>query len=136
MLQDLIGGQIQMCFASALNSKPFVDAGRIKIIGVTGPARMEILPTVKTLQEQGVQDEPYSVVGWVAMAAPAGTPRTITDKLQVHLAKIAKDPDIRQKILAAGFEPLLNTPEAFSKNYERDMPVWKSLVEQSGAKLG
>ncbi len=136
MLQDLIGGQIQICFASALNTKPFIDAGRIKIIGVTGTARMEILPAVTTIKEQGVGDEAYSIAGWVAMAAPADTPREIIDQLQSHLADIAKDADIRQKILAAGFEPLINTPEAFRKNYERDMPIWKSLVEQSGAKLG
>ncbi|MHC8945968.1 tripartite-type tricarboxylate transporter receptor subunit TctC [Advenella incenata] len=136
MLQDLIGGQIQMCFASALNTKPFIDAGRIKILGVTGTARMEILPAVATIKEQGVADEAYSIAGWVAMAAPTDTPRKIIDKLQSHLAEIAKDPVIRQKILAAGFEPLINTPEAFRNNYERDMPIWKSLVEQSGAKLG
>lgn len=136
MLQDLIGGQIQMCFASALNTKPFIDAGRIKILGVTGTSRMEILPAVATIKEQGVADEAYSIAGWVAMAAPTDTPRKIIDKLQSHLAEIAKDPVIRQKILAAGFEPLINTPEAFRSNYKRDMPIWKSLVEQSGAKLG
>ena len=136
MLQDLIGGQIQMCFASALNTKPFIDAGRLKIIGVTGRSRMEILPAVATIQEQGMADDAYSVAGWVAMAAPAGIPDAIVGILQRQLADIATMPEIRQKILAAGFEPLINTPGEFRGNYERDMPIWKSLVEQVGAKLG
>ncbi len=136
MLQDLIGGQIQMCFASALNTKPFIDARRIRILGVTGKSRMEILPEVATIREQGMADDAYSVAGWVAMAAPAAIPDAVVDILRRQLADIANEPEIRQKILAAGFEPLINTPDEFRSNYERDMPIWKSLVEQAGAKLG
>lgn len=136
MLQDLIGGQIQMCFASALNTKPFIDARRIRILGVTGKSRMEILPEVATIREQGIADDAYSVAGWVAMAAPAAIPDAVVDILRRQLADIANEPEIRQKILAAGFEPLINTPDEFRSNYERDMPIWKSLVEQAGAKLG
>lgn len=74
MIQDLLGGQLQLCFSSALNTKPFIDAGRLKAIGVTGRERMEILPQLPTIHEQGVQDDAYSIAGWVAMGAPAGTP--------------------------------------------------------------
>lgn len=94
MIQELIGGQLQLCFSSALNTKPFIDSGRVKAIGVTGKQRMDILPKVPTIFEQGVQDDAYSIFGWVAMGAPAGIPKEIVDQLSAHLREVAKDPKV------------------------------------------
>ena len=65
MMQDLIGGQIQMAYASALQAKPYIDAGKLKAIGVTGEQRISVLPNVPTLVEQGLKDEVYRVTGWL-----------------------------------------------------------------------
>lgn len=135
MLQDLIGGQVQICFASGLSTKPFIDSGRLKAIGVTGRQRMEILPKVPTIYEQGVQDDAYAVIGWVAMGAPAGLPKDIVDQIYGHLREIIKEPKVLERITGAGFLPLMNSPEAFRENYQRDMPVWKALVDAADAKL-
>ena len=135
MIQELIGGQLQLCFSSALNTKPFIESGRLKAIGVTGKERMEILPKLPTIFEQGVTDDAYSIYGWVAMGAPAGTPREVVDQLYGHLREIIKDPKVLERITGAGFIPMMNSPQAFRDNYQRDMPVWKALVEHAGAKL-
>jgi tripartite-type tricarboxylate transporter receptor subunit TctC len=135
MIQDLIGGQLQLCFSSALNTKPFIESGRLKAIGVTGRQRMEILPKLPTIHEQGVTDDAYAIFGWVAMGAPAGTPREIVDQLYAHLREIGKDPKVLERIAGAGFMPMMNSPAAFRENYQRDMPIWKSLVEAADAKL-
>lgn len=135
MIQELIGGQLQLCFSSALNTKPFIDSGRVKAIGVTGKQRMDILPKVPTIFEQGVQDDAYSIFGWVAMGAPAGIPKEIVDQLSAHLREVAKDPKVVERIAAAGFLPMMNTPQEFQQNYQRDMPIWKALVEAAGARL-
>ena len=135
MIQDLIGGQLQFCFSSALNTKPFIEAGRLKAIGVTGRQRMQILPQVPTIFEQGVQDDAYSIFGWIAMGAPAGTPREIVDALHGHLREIARDAKVQERIVGAGFLALMNSPDEFRRNYQRDMPVWKTLVEAADAKL-
>ncbi|GKS89955.1 tripartite tricarboxylate transporter substrate binding protein [Acidovorax sp. SUPP2539] len=135
MIQELIGGQLQLCFSSALNTKPFIDAGRLKAIGVTGKQRMDILPTLPSIYEQGVPDDAYAIFGWVAMGAPAGLPKEIVDQLYGHLREIAKDPKVLERTVGAGFMPLMNSPEAFRENYQRDMPVWKALVDEAGAKL-
>ncbi|MDR3065982.1 MAG: tripartite tricarboxylate transporter substrate binding protein [Comamonas sp.] len=135
MIQELIGGQLQLCFSSALNTKPFIDSGRLKAIGVTGKERMEILPRLPTIFEQGVTDDAYSIYGWVAMGAPAGTPREVVDQLYGHLREIIKDPRVLERITGAGFIPMMNSPQAFRENYQRDMPIWKTLVEQAGARL-
>jgi len=135
MIQDLIGGQLQLCFSSALNTKPFIEAGRLKAIGVTGKQRMDILPQLPSIYEQGVQDDAYAIFGWVAMGAPAGMPKDLVDALYGHLREIAKDPKVLERTVGAGFMPLMNSPDAFRENYQRDMPVWKALVDEAGAKL-
>ncbi|GKS87044.1 tripartite tricarboxylate transporter substrate binding protein [Acidovorax sp. SUPP1855] len=135
MIQELIGGQLQLCFSSALNTKPFIDAGRLNAIGVTGKQRMDILPTLPSIYEQGVPDDAYAIFGWVAVGAPAGLPKEIVDQLYGHLREIAKDPKVLERTVGAGFMPLMNSPEAFRENYQRDMPVWKALVDEAGAKL-
>ncbi|WP_347654110.1 Bug family tripartite tricarboxylate transporter substrate binding protein, partial [Comamonas thiooxydans] len=135
MIQELIGGQLQLCFSSALNTKPFIDSGRLKAIGVTGKERMDILPKLPTIYEQGVHDDAYSIFGWVAMGAPAGTSKEVVDQLYGHLREIIKDPKVLERIAGAGFIPMMNSPQAFRDNYQRDMPIWKALVEQAGAKL-
>ncbi len=135
MIQELIGGQLQLCFSSALNTKPFIDSGRLKAIGVTGKERMDILPKLPTIYEQGVHDDAYSIFGWVAMGAPAGLPKEVVEQLYGHLREIIKDAKVLERIAGAGFIPMMNSPQAFRENYQRDMPVWKALVEQAGARL-
>ena len=135
MIQDLIGGRLQLCFSSALNTKALIESGRLKGIGVTGKERMEILPQLPTIYEQGARDDAYSIFGWVAMGAPAGISKEIVDQLYGHLREIAKDPKVQERISSAGFMMLMNSPEEFRQNYQRDMPIWKALVEAADAKL-
>lgn len=135
MIQELIGGQLQLCFSSALNTKPFIDSGRLKAIGVTGRQRMDILPKLPSIYEQGVQDDAYAIFGWLAIGAPAGTPKETVDQLYGHLREIAKEPKLLERIAGAGFMPMMNSPQEFQQNYQRDMPIWKALVEAADARL-
>lgn len=135
MIQDLIGGQLQFCFSSALNTKPFIESGRLKAIGVTGRERMQILPRLPTIHEQGVTDDAYAIFGWIAMGAPAGTPRDIVEALHGHLREIAREPKVQERIVGAGFMALFNSPQEFQRNYRHDLPIWKALVEAADAKL-
>lgn len=135
MMQDLIGGQIQMAYASALQAKPHIDAGKVKAIGVTGEHRMSVLPNVPTLLEQGLKDEAYRVTGWLAVAAPAGTPKAVVQRIADELRAACEQPDVKARIAAMGFELKASTPDAFAATYKRELPVWERLVKQSGAKL-
>lgn len=136
MVQDLIGGQIQMAYASALVAKPHIDAGKLKALGVTGERRMGILPNVPTLAEQGMADEAYRVAGWLAFAAPAGTPPAILERLAAEVRKAVQLPDVAQRIAGMGFEARTNSsPAEFKAAYMKERPVWERLIKQSGAKL-
>ena len=72
---------------------------------------------------------------YLVLAAPSGVPKEVVDQLYGHLREIIKDPKVLERITGAGFIPMMNSPQAFRDNYQRDMPVWKALVEQAGAKL-
>ncbi len=135
MLQDLIGGQMQFAFASALGAKPHIDSGKLKAIGVTGEKRMLVLPNVPTLPEQGLKDDVFRTVGWVGLAAPAKTPADIVQRISADVAAAIALPDVRDRISAMGFLPEGTTPEQFTAIYQRDYPIWQNLVKISGAKL-
>lgn len=135
MMQELLGGQIQMAYASALQAKPHIESGRIRVIGVTGERRMATLPNVPTLAEQGLKDEAYRVTGWLAIAAPAGTPRPVVQRIADEVRKATQQPDVQARVAAMGFEIKDSSPEAFAAAYKLELPVWERLIKQSGAKL-
>ncbi len=135
MLTDLIGGQIQMAYASALGVKPHADNGRLRIVGVTGTKRMSVLPQVPTLLEQGMKDDVYSVVGFIGMAAPAGTPRELVQRVAREIDAIARLPEITARVASMGFDMGATLPESFEAQYKKDLPIWQKLVADSGARL-
>ncbi len=135
MITDLVGGQIQMAFGSALGMKPHHDTGKLRIIAVTGEHRMEVLPAIATLGEQGMKDDAYRIVGFVGMGAPAKTPAAIVQRMSKEVAEICALPEVRDRIVAMGFRPTAGTPEAFAAHYRRDAPAWEALVKASGAQL-
>ncbi|SFN39440.1 tripartite tricarboxylate transporter substrate binding protein [Variovorax sp. OV329] len=136
MLQDLVGGQIQMAFASTLQAKTFAEAGKLKIVGVTGEKRSGALPNSPTLLEQGWKDDIFRITGWAAVAAPAATPKPVIDKLAEEIRKACELPEVRTRMLALlGSEPTAYGPEQFAALYARELPVWQRVVKDTGASL-
>ena len=135
MVQDLLGGQIQIGFASALQVKPHIEAGKLKAIGVSGERRMGTLPNVPTLAEQGLNDEAYRVAGWLAFGAPAGTPAPIVERIAAEVRKAVEQPDVAQRIAAMGFDVQKSSPALFTAAMAKERPVWERLIKASGAKL-
>ena len=135
MVQDLLGGQIQIAFASALQAKAHIDAGKLKAIGVSGERRMGTLPNVPTLAEQGLNDEAYRVAGWLAIGAPAGTPPAILERIATEVRKATEQPDVAQRIAAMGFDVQKSSPALFTAAMNKERPVWERLIKASGARL-
>ena len=135
MLQDLVGGQIQMAFASLQSARPYIESGRLKALAVTGTQRMPALPKVSTMTEQGIKDEVFRVTGWVGMSAPAKPPADVLARVATEVRAIIALPDVRERIQQMGFIPVGSTPEEFNVQFKKDAPVWERLVKLSGAKL-
>jgi tripartite-type tricarboxylate transporter receptor subunit TctC len=131
-ISDVIGGNLDVTFASPVGAKPQVQAGKLKAIGMTGPARSAAMPEVATFAEQGFQG--FELPIWVAAYAPAGTPKPIVDRLQKEIAAVIRLPDVLSKMVDQGQTPLGNTPEEFAAAFARDAPAWINYIKASGAK--
>lgn len=70
-----------MAFASLQSARPFIESGRLKVLAVTGTQRMDALPKMATMVEQGLKDEVFQVTGWLGMSAPAKTPPEVVNRL-------------------------------------------------------
>ena len=99
---------------------------------MTGPARSAAMPEVATFAEQGFKG--FELPIWVAAYAPAGTPKTIVDRLQKEIAAVIRLPDVMSKMVDQGQTPLGNTPEEFAAAFAKDAPTWINYIKASGAK--
>jgi tripartite-type tricarboxylate transporter receptor subunit TctC len=131
-ISDVIGGNLDVTFASPVGAKPMAQAGKLKALGMTGPARSAAMPDVPTFGEQGFKG--FELPIWVAAYAPAGTPKAIVDRLQKEIAAVIHLPDVLPKMVDQGQTPLGNTPEEFAAAFAKDAPTWINYIKASGAK--
>ena len=131
-ITDVIGGSLDVTFASPVGAKPQVQAGKLKALGMTGPSRSAAMPDVPTFGEQGFKG--FELPIWVAAYAPAGTPRPIVERLQKEIAAVIRLPDVMPKMVDQGQTPLGNTPEEFAAAFAKDAPTWINYIRASGAK--
>ncbi|HEY5292690.1 MAG TPA: tripartite tricarboxylate transporter substrate binding protein [Burkholderiales bacterium] len=130
---DLRNGALDVAFASPTSAKPQIASGAIKAIAMTGPQRSPSMPDLPTFSEQGVPNMDLAI--WLGVYAPAGTPRTILDRLRNELKAVTAQPDVLDKMLAQGQTPIVNTPDEFAASYRADYPKWDALIKASGAKI-
>lgn len=132
-LTDLLGGQVQLMFDSLPSSLPFIKAGTLRAIAVTTQKRSSVLPSVPTVAESALTDFNFST--WYGMWAPASTPAAIVAKLSAEIAEITRMPEVRERFLALGAEPVGNTAEEFSAFNKSELVKWARIVKQSGARV-
>ena len=132
-LTDLLGGQVQLMFDSLPSSQPFIKAGTLKAIAVTTQRRSSALPNVPTIAESALPGFNFST--WYGMWAPASTPPAIVEKLSTEISQITRLPEVRERFLALGAEPVGNTAEEFSTFNKSELAKWARIVRQSGARV-
>lgn len=131
-ITDVLGGNLDVTFASPVGAKPQVAAGKLKALGMTGPMRSAAMPDVPTFEEQGFKGIDLPV--WVAAYAPAGTPKPVVDRLQREIAAVIRLPDVLPRLVDQGQTPLGNTPEEFAAAFAAAAPRWIELIRASGVK--
>jgi tripartite-type tricarboxylate transporter receptor subunit TctC len=131
-LNDVIAGHVAMMIDTTPASIGHVKAGNLKVLGVSAPKRLSVLPDVPTIAESGVPG--YNVQSWYGVWLPAGTPAEIVKKLQTEIAKILDQPDMQQRFRDLGAEPTWSTPEDFDAFTRSELTRWAEVVRASGAK--
>lgn len=132
-LQDLVGGNIDMAFSGVPPVMAYIQSGKVKSLAVTAPRRTPRLPDVPTVSESGL--EGYDVVAWNGFLVPAGTPRAVIDRLHAESVKVLAQPEVRDRLVATGFEPVGGTPAEFASVIEKDILKWSRVVKESGAQV-
>ena len=130
---DLVAGVVESSFAGVPNALSQVPQGRLRALAVTTGKRIPQLPDVPTLQEAGVPGYEASV--WLALLAPAGTPRDIVNKLNSEIGKLMASPDTRKALYDAGVEVSPSSPEAMSDYMAKELVRWGKVVKDTGTKL-
>jgi tripartite-type tricarboxylate transporter receptor subunit TctC len=131
-LTDLLGGHVAVYFSSLPSAVGIVRDGKVRALGVTGSKRSPVFPDVPTVAEAGLPE--YEAVLHYGIAAPAGTPRPIVDKLNAALRTAVAAPETQQRMATEGTEPLASTPEEYAADIDREETKWSAIVRQSGAK--
>jgi len=131
-LMDLIAGQFQFDFAGIQAAQPQVRAGRLRALAVTTPRRLAAVPDLPAVAEALPG---FEVVGWYGVIAPAGLPQPIVTRLHDEFIKVLNRPDVHERIVSDGSEPVGSSPEDFRQFMLADLAKWAKLVKESGAKL-
>jgi tripartite-type tricarboxylate transporter receptor subunit TctC len=115
------------------NMMGVIDAKEVIPLAVSGNKRVAALPDVPTFAEAGLPE--YKLVSWYGLAAPAGTPKEIVDKLNATANAVAQTPEVIGALAAQGIEPIQNTPEEFTEQIKGDVASFKKLVDDGVVKL-
>ena len=128
----LLGGEVQLLFAGISGVLTQINAGKVRALGVSISQRSVALPNVPTLAEAGLPG--YYAASWYGLMVPAGTPNSSIDILARQIGTIMRVPEVREKMLAQGFEPVGDTPAQFAKFISEEIPRWEKVVARAGIK--
>jgi tripartite-type tricarboxylate transporter receptor subunit TctC len=134
---DLMGGHVQVMFATTVSALPQIKGGRMRPLGVTTLKRTSafsrVFPDMPTVSEAGVPG--YEAGSWWGVLVPARTPREIVNKLHGDIVKVLQTPDTRNKLLSQGGDPVGNTPEQFAAMIQEELGKWAKLVKEANIKI-
>ena len=131
-MTDLVGGQVDLVFATTASAGPQMKGGRIKGIAVTTARRSALMPELPTVAEAGVPG--FEVNNWYGLVAPAKTPRAIIDRLNAETTKVLNSPEVKATLYGQGLDPAPGTPEQFGAYIRSERIKWAKVIRDSGAK--
>ena len=132
LLVALLAGEVDAAFEYPPTIKPHINAGTFRVLGIASPARSRLFPDVPTLAEQGY---PVTAGGTIILAAPAGLPPAIADRLNAEVNKVLAQPDVRQRIMDIGYEPVGGTREEAASWIRSELAKWKRLARDIAYEL-
>jgi tripartite-type tricarboxylate transporter receptor subunit TctC len=130
-MQDLVGGQVKVSFVGAPNAVPYLNAGKLRALGVTTKKRSADLPEIPSIDEAGVPG--YDATLWLGLLAPPGTPADIVAKVRDGVTRALSSPDAKKLVNSAGVDVALSTPEEFAALMKSELERWGKVVRETGA---
>ena len=131
-LAALMAGDVQALFDTIGTSLPLIEAGKIRVLGVSSTERVRMLPSVQTI---GETVPGYTVIGWLGIGAPKDTPVEIIQRLNGEIGMVLKEPAINSKMIELNSDPFVSTPAEFAKFTTDDAERWSKVVKAAGLKM-
>jgi tripartite-type tricarboxylate transporter receptor subunit TctC len=132
-INDTVAGQAHVLMNGMLATLPFVQSGKLKVLGVSKATRVALLPNVPTIAEQGVKG--FESGTWQGVLMPANTPPAVLNKVSTELTRIIRTPEVRQRLSGQGAEVYTMSPTEFTTFFERERANWAKVVAQGGVKV-
>ena len=132
-LTDVMGGQPDFVIPNLPPTVPQIKGGKLKPIAVTTSKRSALLPNVPTIAESGVKG--YEVLSWNGIAAPAGTPEAIVERLHAEAVRALRDPKVQQRLAEQGAEAVGSSPAEYDAFIRSETEKWARVIKESGAKV-
>ena len=131
-LTDVLGGNIPLVYTAIAGAIPHVKSGKLHAVAVSSAKRASSLPDVPTFIESGLSD--FEINSWVALLAPAKTPKPIVDKLNAELNAVLNDPEVRERLNGMGISATPGTADKFGEEIKRDLARYGSVVKAANIK--
>jgi tripartite-type tricarboxylate transporter receptor subunit TctC len=128
----LLSGEVDLYFTAVPAAVPLVKSGRVRALGVTSAKRTSLMPEVAPIAEAGLKG--YETSTWHGILVPAATSRDVVARLSGEIVKILAQPDVKEKLLGQGLEPVGGTPEQFGAFIKAEIAKWAKVVKASGAR--
>jgi tripartite-type tricarboxylate transporter receptor subunit TctC len=132
-MTDLLGGQVDVLCDQTTQTLPQINAGNVKLYGVTAPSRIGALPNAPTLAESGLKD--FQVVVWHGLYLPKGTPKAVNDRLNAALQAALKEPDVRKRLSELGADivpPERQTSDGLRTWLKAEIDKWTPIIRSAG----
>ncbi len=129
-ISDLVSGQVQMSFGTALALLPLIKGGQVRPLAVTGDKRLSSLPNVPTMAEAGLPG--VQATAWNGVLVPAHTPTAIVDKINQGIVRFLDDPSVKDQFQRLGAEPQSSSPQAFGRYIADEVSRWGKVVREAG----
>jgi tripartite-type tricarboxylate transporter receptor subunit TctC len=130
---DVLGGQVPLGVVDVPSAIANVRAGKMRALAVTSKRRITAAPEVPTFEEAGIPG--YEAIGWFGTVAPANTPAPVIQKLNEEIRAALSVPDVREKALQAGAEPVSTTPQEFAALIREETRKWAQVIKAANVKI-
>lgn len=129
---SLLAGEIALMFPTLPSAIQYIKAGKLRALGVTTTNRAAVLPDVPAIADAGLPG--YEATQWFGILAPAGTPRTIIERLHQEITRALRAPDVKDRMTAEGTEVVGSTPEEFASHIKLETEKWARVIKAAGIK--
>jgi tripartite-type tricarboxylate transporter receptor subunit TctC len=131
-LTDIVGGQVDLMFATSAGATPLLDSGRLRALAVTTPERSPAFPALPTMIEAGVPD--YQATSWYGLYVPAGTPTAVIARLNAAATKVAQAEAFKSRVASEGLVISTGTPKQLDEFMRSEQTRWARVINAAGIK--